>query len=32
VLTGALIAGGVATAIIASRPSAPCPGTVCIHE
>lgn len=32
VLTGALIAGGVAVAVIASRPSSPCPGTLCIRE
>jgi hypothetical protein len=32
VLTGAVVAGGVAVAIIASRPSSSCPGTICIHE
>ena len=32
VLTGAVIAGGAAVAIIASRPSSPCPGTLCIKE
>jgi len=32
VLTGALVAGGVAVAVIASRPSSPCPGTICIRE
>jgi len=32
VLTGAVIAGGVAVAVIASRPSQSCPGTICIHE
>jgi tetratricopeptide (TPR) repeat protein len=32
VVTGAIVAGGVAVAIIASRPSSPCPGTLCIRE
>lgn len=32
VVTGALVAGGVAVAIIASRPSTSCPGTVCVSE
>jgi hypothetical protein len=32
VVTGAVIAGGVAVAVIASRPSTNCPGTLCIHE
>jgi hypothetical protein len=32
VLTGALVAGGVAVAVIAARPSSPCPGTLCIRE
>lgn len=32
VLTGALVAGGVAVGIIASRPSSSCPGTVCFKE
>jgi tetratricopeptide (TPR) repeat protein len=32
VVTGALIAGGVAVAVIASRPSTSCPGTLCIRE
>jgi hypothetical protein len=32
VLTGAVIAGGVAVAVIASRPSSSCPGTLCIKE
>jgi hypothetical protein len=32
VVTGAVIAGGVAVAIIASRPSSSCPGTLCIRE
>jgi hypothetical protein len=32
VLTGAVIAGGVAVAVIASRPSSTCPGTICIRE
>ena len=32
VVTGALVAGGVAVALIASRPSSPCPGTLCIRE
>jgi hypothetical protein len=32
VLTGAVIAGGVAVAVIASRPSTSCPGTLCLRE
>jgi tetratricopeptide (TPR) repeat protein len=32
VVTGAIIAGGVAVAVIASRPSQSCPGTLCIRE
>jgi len=32
VVTGAVIAGGVAVAVIASRPSSACPGTLCIKE
>jgi hypothetical protein len=32
VVTGAIVAGGVAVAIIASRPSSSCPGTICIRE
>jgi hypothetical protein len=32
VVTGALVAGGVAVAVIASRPSSSCPGTICIRE
>jgi hypothetical protein len=32
VVTGAVIAGGVAVAVIASRPSTSCPGTICLRE
>jgi hypothetical protein len=32
VVTGAVVAGGVAAAIIASRPSTSCPVTLCIRE
>lgn len=32
VIAGAVVAGGVAVAIIASRPSTSCPGTLCIRE
>jgi tetratricopeptide (TPR) repeat protein len=32
VIAGALVAGGVAAAVIASRPSTSCPGTLCIRE
>jgi hypothetical protein len=32
VVTCAVVAGGVAAAVIASRPSSSCPGTICIRE
>jgi hypothetical protein len=32
VVVGAVVAGGVATAIIAAHPSSSCPGTLCIRE
>jgi hypothetical protein len=32
VLVGAVVAGGVAAAVIAAHPSSSCPGTICIRE
>lgn len=32
VVVGAVVAGGVATAVIVTRPSSACPGTICITE
>jgi Tetratricopeptide repeat len=32
VIVGAVVAGSVAVAVVASQPRASCPGTVCLHE